>query len=208
MVLLVPVFVACHQGSTWARTMYGFVRCFAHDFQHKTCHKCVHQNKLGKIFPMVYHTPVTSSRIRRHDRNEWVILGYACFEVSAAHSDKFSTGSVSEIMVRNFLNVKGDFFHHIQNKKKPPLVYTSMLLCGRYVVIFAVYIKTKQNFHIFYCFSHFSAEPFYNIWKVILQNPSRFLLRTSHITKNSFSLFTGFMDWDMWLDLYNSFSQN
>lgn len=80
--MLVPVFAACDQGSTWALTMSGFVRCFAHDVQHKTFQKCVHQKKLGKIFPTVYHTPVTSSWIKRYDRNEWVILGYACFEVS------------------------------------------------------------------------------------------------------------------------------
>ena len=80
--MLIPVFAACHQGSTWALTMSGFGRCFAHDVQHKTCHKCVHQKNLGKIFPTVYHTPVTGSQIRRYDRNEWVILGYACFEVS------------------------------------------------------------------------------------------------------------------------------
>ncbi len=33
----------------------------------------------------------------------------------AAHNDKFSTKSVSEIMVRNFSNVKEAFVHHISN---------------------------------------------------------------------------------------------
>jgi len=80
--MLVPIFAACHQGSTWALTMSDFVRCFSHDVHHKTCHKCVHQKKLGKIFPTVYQTPITVSGIRRYDRNGWVILGYACFEVS------------------------------------------------------------------------------------------------------------------------------
>ena len=64
-------------------------------------------------------------------------------------------------------------------------------------MIFGAYIKTKQIFHIFYCFSHFSAGLFYSRWKVILQNPRRFLLETSHITKTYFSLFTGVMDWDV-----------
>ena len=35
----------------------------------------------------------------------------------AAHNDKFSTKSVSEIMVRNFSNVKEVFVHHIPSKK-------------------------------------------------------------------------------------------
>ena len=74
-------------------------------------------------------------------------------------------------------------------------------------MIFGVYIKTKQIFHIFYCFSHFSAGSFYNKWKVILQNPRSFLLTMSHITKTSFCLFTGVMNWEMSLDFYNSFSQ-
>ena len=36
----------------------------------------------------------------------------------AAHNDKFSTKSVSEIMVRNFSKVKEVFVHHILNNKK------------------------------------------------------------------------------------------
>ena len=35
----------------------------------------------------------------------------------AAHNDKFSTKSVSELMVRKFWKVKEDFVHHIINKK-------------------------------------------------------------------------------------------
>ena len=35
----------------------------------------------------------------------------------AAHNDKFSTNSVSEIMVRNFSKVKEVFVHHITNNK-------------------------------------------------------------------------------------------
>ena len=35
----------------------------------------------------------------------------------AAHNDKFSTKSVSEIMVRNFSKVKEVFVQHISNKK-------------------------------------------------------------------------------------------
>ena len=35
----------------------------------------------------------------------------------AAHSDKFSTKSVSEIMVMNFSKVKEVFVHHILNNK-------------------------------------------------------------------------------------------
>ena len=41
----------------------------------------------------------------------------------AAHNDKFSTKSVSEIMVRNFSKVKEVFVHHMPNKK------TSFSLC-------------------------------------------------------------------------------
>ena len=57
--MLVPVFPACHQGSKWALTMSSFQRCFAHEFQCKSYPKYVHQKQLEKIFPTVYHTPVT-----------------------------------------------------------------------------------------------------------------------------------------------------
>jgi len=49
-------------------------------------------------------------------------------------------------------------------------------------VIFGAYIKTKKSFHIFYCFSHFSAGSFYNRWKVILQSPRSFFV--NHVTFN------------------------
>ena len=53
-------------------------------------------------------------------------------------------------------------------------------------MIFGAYIKTKQNFHIFYCFSHFSAGPFYNGWKVILQKKKEVFVNPEPYNKNLF----------------------
>jgi len=64
-------------------------------------------------------------------------------------------------------------------------------------VIFEAYIKIKQILNLFYCFSHYSAAPFYNIWKVILRNPRMFLSTTSHITKTSFILLTSVVNWNI-----------
>lgn len=112
--LLVPVFAAYHQGSTGALTMFALVRCFAHDLQYKTCHKYVHQKELGKIFSTVYRTHVTGSQIRRYDRKEWFIFGYACFEVNCC-----TQGQVyNKISLdKNFTKVKEYFVHHIPNNK-------------------------------------------------------------------------------------------
>ena len=138
--------------------------------------------------------------------NEWFLVMHVLRSV-AAHNDKFSTKSVCEIMVRNFSKVKVVFVHHIPNNKNLLQFMHRCYYVGDIQWYLEPTLKQSKIFIFFYCFSHFSARPFYNIWKVIFQNPRIFLLATSHITKTSFSLFTGVTNWDMWLDIYSWFWQ-
>jgi len=69
------------------------------------------------MFPMVYSTPKTSYWIRRNDQNEFSFLVMHVFRSFAAHRDKFTTKSVSEVMDMNFIKVKDFFVNHMPNNK-------------------------------------------------------------------------------------------